>query len=578
MNSVYQVANVSSDGILRLDLEDVDSTPNGTHFLSAEETVKPQVTPSKSFDDISEEAEGEEPAPPKKVIKPPMPPSKENKPSENQESDTPQKKVLMPPMPPSKEKKPSENMEEEEPSETQEKKVVKPPMPPPKESKPSISADEDPTQENASDSRAESGAAPTPNKSGPAAEETESCDSAPLKDTTHPPTPPSKDKKPSQTLALKDQESPSEVDEGVDDTDEKATEDEKDDGDQSLKTAEEEEAIKIDDTVVTLSLKVPMSQGVCWDSSNEALEDRSIEQVAVLDTSQSVAVTPEPAKPAGELKLTSHSTPDTVKKVPPAPPKKKPPKPPVKIEDSGLQIGPIVSASSSLSSADQVSEKESIPKLDTQEIKDEHKVIILPLSNPGTTEDDTSGAEVEEKSIDSGQLSAEDSESGDQVTSSTDKLQGDIQDLDGESSEEDLESTDSKAPSVDDPSPTVLTVTTKDTMADSSSPSPNSHTKKFSSLVAVNHSSKTKSASLGDLLELQVAPQASDIKDLQSKVSTELEETGKLLVEIGPDIEGNGNPEVLLAAAMEKLRKADQFLKEARSFKQLENKSNRTSW
>ncbi|KAI4899529.1 hypothetical protein NFI96_024901 [Prochilodus magdalenae] len=67
------------------------------------------------------------------------------------------------------------------------------------------------------------------------------------------------------------------------------------------------------------------------------------------------------------------------------------------------------------------------------------------------------------------------------------------------------------------------------------------------------------------------------MKDLQDKVSIELEETEKLLEEMGPDNKGEASPEILLATAMEKLRQADQFLKEAQGFKELENKSNRTS-
>ncbi|KAI4899528.1 hypothetical protein NFI96_005832 [Prochilodus magdalenae] len=264
-----EVANVASDGILRLDLDTADNTPNGTHVLTAE-TGKPELTPSKSLDNISEE-----PTPPKKVVKPPMPPTKENKPTESQESEAPQKKVLMPPMPPSKEKKPIEEeepsevmqekkvlnppmppskenkpsesqeteapqkkvpmppmppskektpVEEEEPSEVmQEKKVLNPPMPPSKENKPSISANGDATQEKASDSGVESGAAPTPSISSSAPEETddtESCEPASPKNTSDPPAPPSKDKKPSQRLSSKKEESLSEEDD-VDDKDNK---------------------------------------------------------------------------------------------------------------------------------------------------------------------------------------------------------------------------------------------------------------------------------------------------------------------------------------------------------------------
>ncbi|KAL7866810.1 hypothetical protein AOLI_G00146240 [Acnodon oligacanthus] len=605
-----EASNVSVDGILRLDLDGADSTPNGTHVPTAEgsETAKPEMTPSKSLGNIPEESSAEEPEPQKKVVKPPMLPSKENKPSESQENEAPQKKVLMPPMPPSKEKKPSKNTEEEETSEVmQENRVLTPPMPPSKENKPTISANGDTTQENASDSGVESGAVLSPSKSSPTLKETDDIEShepASPKTTTHPPTPPSKDKKPSQALSLKKQDSLSE-DNGVDQKDDKDHEDDKDDKDHeddkddkedkddkdskddedvkddsidSQKAVEEEDKVKTEDTAFILSNNVPKPQGVCWDSPSTELANISVEgeasKSAALDVTQ--AKTPEPAKLVSELKLTPHSTPEAVKKGPPAPPKKKPLKPPMKTGDGGPESVPTVSSSSSLPTTvtSSVSESKSVPqndpKPDTQETKGENKV-VLPSCNP--TEDDISGpeVEVEEKSVDSGQLSAEDSESGDQVTSSTDKLEGSLQGLDGEISEEDLESCDSKAPSVDEPSPAILTVTPKAAVESSStSPPPTSP--------ATPLTSKTRAVSTGDLLELHIVPQGSDMKDLQSKVSIELEETGKLLGEIGLDHEGESSPEILLATAMEKLRQADQFLREAKSFKELENKSNRTSW
>ncbi|XP_017555038.1 proline-, glutamic acid- and leucine-rich protein 1 [Pygocentrus nattereri] len=610
-----EAANVSVDGILRLDLDGVEGTPNGTHVPPAEgsETGKPETTPSKSLGNIPEESGAEEGEPQKKVVKPPMPPSKENKPSESQENEPPQKKVLMPPMPPSKEKKPSKNTEEEETSEViQEKRVLTPPMPPSKENKLTISANGDATRDNVSDSGVESGAVPSPSKSSPTLKETDDTESnepASPKTTTHPPTPPSKDKKPSQALSLKKQDSLSEdndVDQkddkdhkddkddkdheddkddkddiddkddkdDIDDKDSKVNEDVKDDSIDSQKAVQEEDKVKTEDTAFILSNNVPKPQGVCWDSPSTALENISVEveanKSAALDVTQ--AKTPEPAKPVSELKLTPHSTPEAVKKGPPAPPKKKPLKPPVKTGDDGPESVPAVSPSSSLPTTVTSSESKSVPqndpKPDTQETKGENKV-VLPSCNP--TEDDISGleVEVEEKSVDSGQLSAEDSESGDQVTSSTDKLEGSLQGLDEEISEEDLESCDSKA--VDEPSPAILTVTPNAAVESSStSPPPRSP--------ATPLTSKTRAASTGDLLELHVAPQGSDMKDLQSKVSIELEETGKLLGEIGLDHEGESSPEILLATAMEKLRQADQFLREAKSFKELENKSNRTSW
>ncbi|XP_072517026.1 uncharacterized protein plekho2 [Salminus brasiliensis] len=584
-----EAANISSDGILRLDLDTVDSMPNGTHTLSAEgsdqkDTAKPQAAPAKSFDDIPEEAEDKEPAPQKKVVKPPMPPSKEKKSSETQESEAPQKKVLVPPMPPSKEKKPSETTEEEEPGEVmQEKKVLKPPIPPSKDNKPSISANE----ENTSDSGVESGASSTPSKVTPTPEETddtEPCESAPPKNTANAPPPPSKDKKPTQELILKDQENAAVDDDDVDDQDDEDGEDAEaavavDVSVDSQKAAdveeeeeEKEETVKTEDTAFTLSNKVLKPQGVMWDLPSTNLEEsgasagQDANKPTIVETTQSVAI--EPAKPASQLKSTPHSTPETVKKAPPAPPKKKPVKPPVKVEDSGLQSGPVVCTSSALP-APVTSTLEKDGKPDAREPNAERKVVVLSLSNPGANEEseDVSGAEVEEKSIDSGQLSAEDSESGDQVTSSTDKLQG----LGEETSDDDLESSDSKVPSMDDPSPAILRTVLPEPTVEASSTSPAPHS-------AAPLTSKTRSASTGDLLEIQVVPQECEMKDLRRKVSLEIKETGKLLGELGPSGDKESSPEILLATAMEKLKQADQFLREAKNFKELENKSKRTSW
>lgn len=108
---------MSSDGILRLDL-DLEGAlmPNGTHHASVDGTETPKEAakvpspPSnageaaeKQSGPIAEEKEGEEEeaqtepevSPQKKVIKPPMPPTKEAKPSATAEGDVPEKKVCI---------------------------------------------------------------------------------------------------------------------------------------------------------------------------------------------------------------------------------------------------------------------------------------------------------------------------------------------------------------------------------------------------------------------------------------------------------------------------------------------------
>lgn len=534
--------------------------PNGAHFLMDGADGEAKVASGKSFDDIPEETAGEDTAPPKKVLKPPMPPSKENKPSESQESESKdeepakQKKILMPPMPPSKEQKPSPIKTEEEQG-SEEEAVVKPPMPPSKENKPRLDASGDASEDTASEN-GECGAASTPGKSSPVQGETDG------PETIHPPSPPSKDIKPKQALNLRDKEILSEDDEGF------------------THKENEAESGKTEDKPFTLSDNVPKPQGVMWDSPSSAVEKSSVNQNA--KKSAQSGLTLDPAKPASEFKLTPHSTPEAVKKsaVPPAPPKKKPLKPPVKVEDH-IVLDDTLTASSLVEKT-----PESMPsdetKPITQESKEERKIVILNLSNSGASEDldDVSGVEAEVKSIDSGRLSAEDSESSEQITPSTDKLQSSLDVLDGVTSEEELETPDNKVQNMADPLSAILTVKLEATMDDFSPVTSESiFTPQISSpATSLNLSSKKRSASTGDLIE--------ERNDLHRKVAKELEDTGELLgkiapggaPEVGQDSKGISDPESLLATAMEKLRKADQFLREAKDFKQQENKSNRTSW
>ncbi|KAK1798539.1 hypothetical protein P4O66_006837 [Electrophorus voltai] len=596
------VANFSSDGILRLDLDATGSTPNGTQFQTADGNKQNSTTETQ---EAPGEAAGEDSAQPKKVLKPPMPPSMVTNVSESQESDTkpeelaPAKMILMPPMPPSKEQKPSENQEEQKPSEeVQEKKAVKLPMPPSKENKPSTCGNWEANGEKASDSKVESGAVNNPSKPSLDQEEPDNPEahkSSPFNKTTHPPSPPSKDMKPKQALIIRDIEVIPEDIEVIpgnhEDADDKDKTDVKDNSAQCQEGAEEENTVKTVDIAFTLSNNVPKRQEVMWDSSNSALEEDPVEQnvdkPACPDTA---TVTVELAKPYIELKLTPSPTPESVQKSPgpPALPKKKPLKPPTKKEDSGPQIRPAVSISSSLPavvspSVERISEN--VPAVDikptTQEPKGEHKVVILSLSSAGVGEDSNRvcGTEVEEKSVDSGQLSAEESENSDQVTSSADKLQGSFQGLDGETSEDDLEPLDTNMHGMEDPPSANLSAPLRGTVETSvSSPLPAANP--CAEIFVPNSPSKIQAASMGNLIEIKVLPQVSDMKDLQNKVSVELKETVKILGEIGNEegVKDGTDAGILLSTAMEKLLKADQFLREAKSIKQLENKRNRTSW
>lgn len=527
-----------------------------------------KVAPGKSFEDITEEAAGADMPPQKKVLKPPMPPSKENKPGENHDSErkdedepAPQKKILMPLMPPSKEPKPSEKTEKEK--ESQDDTVVKPPMPPLKENKPRMSASGNASDDTASEN-GESGAATTPGMSSPVQCETVGTE------TIHPPSPPSKDIKPKQVLSLSNKENLSEDDEGFTSKENKT------------------ESENTEDKPFTLSHNVPKPQGVMWNSPSSAVEKSSVDQNAKKPAQNVVTtITLQPAKHVSELKLTPHSTPESGKKsaAPPAPPKKKPLKPPVKAEDQVVQDDTVASAVASVCvTASSLVEKdhESLPLDETKEPKEGHETVILSLSNLGASKDldDMFGVEAEVKSIDSGQLSAEDSESSEQVTPTTDKLQSSLEVLDGVTSEEELATPDSKVQNMEDPLAAILTVKLEATMDDLNPVTAESTCSPqiSSPATSLNSSLKQRSASAGDLLD--------EMKGLHSKVSIELEKTGELLDKISPrgspetriDNEAVTDPGILLARAMEKLKRADKFLKEAKNFKEQKNKSNRTSW
>ncbi|XP_023669766.1 pleckstrin homology domain-containing family O member 2 [Paramormyrops kingsleyae] len=109
-----------------------------------------------------------------------------------------------------------------------------------------------------------------------------------------------------------------------------------------------------------------------------------------------------------------------------------------------------------------------------------------------------------------------------------------------------------------------------------------------------------KSASMGDLLskvedeeqnvdKFSITSLRNIIGELRSKVSQEVENTKKLLSTVSPREDGqlmgetstDSPPAELLAKALEKLQRADQFLREAEGFEEfesLEKNNKRTSW
>lgn len=516
--------------------------PNGTHCLNTEEDKQTETSkPSVTMNIIEEEDIDEESTPQKKVIKPPMPPSKDNKPCEIHKEDKPQNEEAAP-----------------------QKKVIMPPMPPSKETKPCGSVDAAAVEENISDSNVEV-----------EADSTDTAERTPSTKSVQPPNPPSKHMKPNQPVTpatvTTEEKEPQEKIEEVDGEGTKVN------GASNDKDKSEE-----GETFV-VSKKVMKPQVVMWDSPSMPSKEPSAEQEKkASDTTGEVATSEEPR----QLNLTPLSTPESVKKSPgpPAPPKKMTFKAQAKKEDTPPQSGPMVLPDTTILSSEKVSEQSS----KTDDIK---LMIPEPKTEPVG---DVSSEELEEKSLDSGQHSGEESETGDQVTLSSTKLKGSSQVLDLETSEDDLEPSDSKAKSLEEPS-LKNPSTTPETSVPSANPSP-SHCANQSLFLSMplKQSSKARSSSLGDLLaenaekveikrkEIPINRHGSDMKDLQSKVSFEIEATGELLNSIATGQSGEAEmkvearPEILLNEAMEKLRKADQFLREARSLKD-HNNSNSNS-
>ncbi len=530
-----QVANVSSDGILRLDLDGEVTMPNGTHGLNTEGDKQTETsTPSVVMNNIPEDVD-EESTPQKKVIKPPMPPSKDNKPNETHKEDEPKNE------------------------DAAAQKKTMPPRPPSKESKPCVSVDGAAVEKNVSDSKVEA-----------EAESTDSSKPTPSTKSVQPPTPPSKNMKPTQpvtpaTVTIEEKEKNTEVDgEGTK-------------GDGASNEIEDVDKLEEVETFL-LSTKVMKPQVVMWDSptipSNKPRAEQEVQNSKkASETTGEVATSLEPP----QLNLTPLSAPESVKNShrPPAPPKKKPNKASSKKEDTPAQSDPMVATHSTTSSSETVDIKLTIPEPKTE-----------PVGY-------VSSEDLEEKSLDSGQHSGEESETGDQVTPSSTKLKGSSHGLDLETSEDDLEPSDSKAESLEEPS-LETTSTTPKTSVLNAHPNPSQCANMSLHLtMPLKRSSVARSASLSDLLvenaekmesngkNIPIKPDGSDVKDLQSKVSSEIKETGEMLNAIATtqggetEMKGDTSPEILLSAAMEKLRKADQFLKEARNLNDL--KRNRLS-
>ncbi|XP_051235965.1 pleckstrin homology domain-containing family O member 2 isoform X2 [Dicentrarchus labrax] len=522
-----EVAVVSSDGILRLDLDLEDAImPNGTNHASVDGPERP-----------------------KEAIKVPTPPSNASEaaetlsgPSDEGEAQTepevsPQKKVIKPPMPPIKEPKPSAGPEHEpEKDYGQEKKDLKPPMPPSKEVKPCVSSAEEATEEantekmseKSPDAKKKTGPPPTPpNKPSSSSSTSNLAEAAQSRPNSHPPTPPSKEKKPSH---------PAEPEE-VQDTSGEHKENEEDDKKEARGTSvgtDEAEQLVSQESIQDDEPKSPseerqdikkesgetISSGINKASGNEPLRK-----------SPSPLLTPK-KKPENLVQHLEDRTTDSNKEQDPT---------------AFLQTAPDTSASSPQA-------EETLPKTEVPSV-------VVSLNDPVTDGLSLSPLlchlpgekkkKAEEKSVDSGQHSDDDSEgsgSEDTLAMSTAALRGSRPSLDVlDASEDDIQ----------------IPVDSRPTQG---AIKPQVRSKVRQQAKAVAGSNRAPS---------------DDVMKLEAEVALEMEKTSELLSRVSQSQrvgDGEGMPEDLLAEAMEKLKKADHVLREVNKLKPPKNSSKRKSW
>ncbi|KAL4613266.1 pleckstrin homology domain-containing family O member 2 isoform X2 [Arapaima gigas] len=540
-----EAAVTSSNGILRLDLDATDSSTTAssmTHWVDTDvstpcQKVKPPMPPVKSTES-TENTPNEKASPQQKVVKPPMPPSSQNKPrllftEESQHEMTPTDK--------------EESKDQISASLSPPSKNFKPPMPPSKDKKPSRVPEEDIhiyTENKKDEDDEELPAHMLTNN-----------DTAEMVIKEEPP--PTSPEKPIKPLVAEDESST-----------------------QLKPVPEEQESIPHTITTEVEDNKVPAI------ISNGEIE-----------------------KSESPFSLPPESFPEPVKKITgrPVPPNKRLPKHRLKAGDGNQATSTNVPSSTE------------IIAVSTSNICISDKPHVVPRSqNPIKTEDLMLSSEHKETSFmcwdgsDESAILSKGTEDMEVKASEIDKDLDKQYEIDkvyeGEApqicsnqlvSDSNPVKSDGKAQTMEINSPTILI--NQDKGNQSLQLSQCEHGKFLTTPLQPLHSLKGKCASVGDLLcgsmeESGVSPvegpfltcPSSVIGELQNKVALELENTEKLLNTVTPQTGQTtkeaqqwgsleySSPSELLATAVEKLRKADQFLKEVKSLT-LEKRNRRTS-
>ncbi|XP_041075207.1 pleckstrin homology domain-containing family O member 2-like [Polyodon spathula] len=572
-----ELATSSSDGILRLDLDIVDNTPNGTPPVPNDTAV------------LSTETADEDSAPPpKKVFKPPMPPSKENKPNpEETEEESEDVETVELPTPPTKPDITSKDTVSEHSSPpSPPDKVLKPPMPPSKLKKQSPPATDKETEDAPAHSSLPEDASEPP---APPTEPSSTSEDKP------PPSPPSKDLKP----VIPSKENKPSPQAGV-------TED-----------SAEVPVVAQDGTPEPFSKEIQPTK--------EKAEDIPVAEVGTVEE------TVQPATP-------KDPSPETVKNnsAPPGPPKKKqkPPKETIPPDTNKVSVDTTpakevmkpLAPKENITSPPTAKEKvEDTPVSEEVLNPPEPIVDVLLASKPeGSSVTPSPGDPVPLPKIvfedEEGQLkdgaqtsnSEGESDNGD-IRASTIALYGSRENLDEESSEDPADTPENTEQSL------------KEGMSHKSDPAASTEELKHEIIQGANRTSldghqwqqetrkrqldtrppvplkyvsKVKFASLGDLLseskvkvqnkplqEPGLGSEINDLDELQNNIAWELEKTEALLQEslaadgskgmlAGKSPQIGESPEEILNKALEKLRQANEVLQEVKNIKENRTEKN----
>ncbi|KAM9318328.1 uncharacterized protein plekho2 isoform 2-T2 [Pholidichthys leucotaenia] len=528
-----EVADVSSDGILRLDLDFENAVmPNGTHHPSVDATKK------------QKDDNGPTPASKTGEEKPCAPIAEEEEDDPQPEPEVShKKKVIMPPMAPVKEAKPSPAPEDKpNTDESLEKKVLKPPMPPSKEVKPCASSAKEGTEEGKPDNSSESSPDATKKEGPPPAPPNKPTSSgsmgnlAEASQSSRPPTPPSKEKKPSIHSVEPDQQANYDNEKiRKDDSSNK----EIDDPGQMI-SKEAPPSVKVDELV----------EAVVSEDESEMPDNESQKSTELQRNNPLLTCKKNPGKPA-ETDMQS-------------------------IETSSDEIHPKGGPLSTTTDASTSSPQEEVVPSWTCPLNDSITDSLSPSPELHHFSEEKK-KNVEEKSVDSGQHSDEESEGS--VSEDTPAL--------SRGTHPTLDSVDA---SEDKIQVSVHLKPVKDAIKPQVSP-------KSRPDIPLKPSAKAKSASIGDLLSNtkvyiqgtqsarastgSVEGPSDNVLKLEAEVALQMEKTSKLLSrtsKVQKGGVGEGAPGDLLAEAMEKLKKADDVLREVKKLKLAKNPNNRKSW